>query len=167
MQNFLEGQLFANICNAFSALGTVGAVIISLYLIFRENNVKYKMSGSITGITNYPYPGNNTSGYGVNIVNLSYNKNIMLKQSLYVKQNKERALLLLLNLKLPEIFITPSVLGPGEDFTFFIEKKQIEYILKNVPYKKIELYYLDKCNKKYSIKVKREDLKIILEKNGN
>ena len=34
MLEFLGGQLFANICGAFSAFGTVGAVIISLYLIF-------------------------------------------------------------------------------------------------------------------------------------
>ena len=43
-------------------------------------------------ITDYPAPGKTMNGYGVNIVNLSYNKNIMLKQSLYVRQNKKRIL---------------------------------------------------------------------------
>ncbi len=122
MKEFFEGQLFANICSAFSAIGTVGAVIISLYLILRENSVKYKVTGNQVRITNYPAMKNIISGYGINIVNLSYNKNIMLKQSLFVKQNKNVNLSLLLNLELPDSFITPKILGPGEDFTFLIEE---------------------------------------------
>lgn len=77
MKEFFEGQLFANICSAFSAIGTVGAVIISLYLILRENSVKYKVTGNQVGVTNYPAMKNIILGYGINIVNLSYNKNIM------------------------------------------------------------------------------------------
>ena len=162
--NFFEGQLFANLCSAFSAIGTVGAVIISLYLIFRENTVKYKVTGNIMVITDYPSLGEIINGYGINIVNLSYNKNIMLKQSLYVKQNKKTNIVLLVNLNLPKSFITPNVLGPGEDFTFFIEAKQIKHILENVKEKKIRLFYYDKSNKKYETKIDREDLKIVLEK---
>ena len=74
MLNFFEGQLFANICSAFSAIGTVGAVIISLYLIFRENRVKYKMTGNTVTLLNPITNENVTSGYGINIVNLSFNK---------------------------------------------------------------------------------------------
>ena len=116
------------------------------------------------GITDYQSLGNIINGYGVNIVNLSYNKNIMLKQSLFVKQNKQNNIVLLVDLKLPSSFITPNILGPGEDFTFFIDTKKIKYILENVKHKKIKIFYYDKCNKKYETKVDRDDLKIVLEK---
>lgn len=162
--NFLSGQLFANLCSAFSAIGTVGAVVVSLFLIFRENKVKSIVTGNIMGIADYPSLGKIINGYGVNIINLSYNKNILLKQSLYVKQNKKTNLALLVNLSLPKNFITPNILGPGEDFTFFIEAKQIKYILENIKDKKIKLFYYDKCNKKYQIKLNREDLEMVLQK---
>ena len=162
--DFLSGTLFSNLCSAFSAIGTVGAVIISLYLIFREKNIKYKVTGNIIGITNYPTMGKIISGYGVTIINLSYNKNIMLKQSLYVKQSKKQNLALLVNLKLPEKFITPKILGPSEDFTFFIDEKQIKYILENVTNKKITIFFYDKENKKYKIKINREDLEDVIAK---
>ena len=85
---FLESNLFANICSVFSAIGTVGAVIISLYLIFRENKVKYKVEANTITIMN-PSTGKYIQGYGINIVNLSYNKNLMLNQSIVVKCPKK------------------------------------------------------------------------------
>ena len=164
MLNFLEGQLFANICSAFSAVGTVGAVIVSLYLIFRENRVKYKITSNTITILNPLTNEHVASGYGVNIVNLSFNKNIMLNQSIAVKCPHNKLLLLLVNLKLPKEFITPKVLSPGEDFTFLIEKIQIKEILEKVKYKKITLFFRDKSNMKYKIKIKRKDLEAYLNK---
>lgn len=164
MLNFFEGQLFANICSAFSAIGTVGAVIISLYLIFRENRVKYKMTGNTVTLLNPITNENVTSGYGINIVNLSFNKNIMLNQSIAVKCSNNKLLLLLVNLKLPKEFITPKILAPGEDFTFLIEKVQIKEILEKVKYKKITIFFRDKSNIKYKIKIKRKVLEDYLNK---
>ena len=86
--------MFANLCNAFLAIGTVGAVIVSLYLILRENNVKYKMSGNTITIMN----------------------------------------------QLTNDYITPKVLGLGEDFTFLIEKVQINEILQKVTAKRIIIF---------------------------
>ena len=59
---------------------------------------------------------------------------------------------------MPKEFITPKILSPGEDFTFFIEKEQIEEILKKVKSKKITIYFRDKANIKYKTKVKRKKL---------
>ena len=157
MLKFFEGNLFANICSAFSAIGTVGAVIISLYLIFRENKVKYKVKTNTVTIMN-PANDKYIQGYGINIVNLSYNKNLMLNQSIVVKCPKNKELVLLVDLKLPKEFITPKILSPGEDFTFFIEKEQIEEILKRIKSKKIIIYFRDKANIKYKTKIKRKEL---------
>ena len=161
---FLESQLFANICSAFAAIGTVGAVIISIYLILRDNKVKYKMTANTIDMIN---PINNqriVSGYGINIVNLSYNQNIMLKQSMYVYCSKKETLLLLINMNLPKEYITPNVLYPGEDFTFVIEKEQIKEILNKSNNKKIKFYFMDKSNIKYTLKLKRTILEEFLNK---
>ena len=107
---------------------------------------------------------NVTSGYGINIVNLSFNKNIMLNQSIAVKCSNNKLLLLLVNLKLPKEFITPKILAPGEDFTFLIEKVQIKEILEKVKYKKITIFFRDKSNIKYKIKIKRKVLEDYLNK---
>jgi len=164
MQEFIESQLFANICSAFSAVGTVGAVIISLYLILRDNKIKYKMTGNTITMMN-PFTNDVVAdGYGINIVNLSFNKNMMLKQSLYVKCPKGKVLLLLVNLKLPKEFITPSMLSPGENFTFLIEKKQIREILDKVKSKMVTIYFMDQSNLTYKLKVKRSELEKIIEK---
>ena len=41
--NFFESNLFSNIINTFSAIGTIGAVIVSLYLSRKGERIKYKI----------------------------------------------------------------------------------------------------------------------------
>lgn len=176
LKDIIESDIFANLCQFFSALGTVGAVIFSLVLTFIQNKVKVKIS--FANCNMIPTSLRNDmciSGYSVTIYNCSNEKNIYLKQGLYMfkdKTKKEKKDLLLL-IPVPELgkeFVAPKVLGPGEEFMFFISEKQIKAILEANSSKKIKFYFMDKANKKYKFKIKREEfikeLKFI-EENGN
>lgn len=162
-KTIIESNLFANLCQFFSALGTVGAVIVSLVLTFLQNRVKVKISFNNcnmipTSLKNNIY----ISGYSVTIYNCSNEKNIYLKQGLYMikekKSKKESNSQLLIPLaELGESFIAPKVLGPGEEFMFFISEKQINGILESSSKEKIKFYFMDKANKKYKFKIPRKE----------
>lgn len=163
LKNFLESTLFANLCQFFSALGTIGAVIFSLILTSIQNKVKVKISFSNCNMISTNSKNNmSISGYSVTIYNCSNEKNIYLKQGLYMfkdkdKKDKNNLLLLIPPAELGENFIAPKVLGPGEEFMFFIIEKQIKTILESNSHKKIKFYFLDKANRKYKFKIKREE----------
>lgn len=159
---FIESDLFANLCQLFSALGTVGAVIVSLYIIFKQNKIKVKLTATTIDLLSERI-NKYISGFSVTICNLSSTQNIFLKQSLYMKKDKkdEKGNDLLLFVPVPkiiELFPFKSVISPGEEYTFFLAKKQIKCALEESKSKLLKFYFMDKFNKKYSIKVKRSDL---------
>ena len=151
--NCFEGSVFENICMAFTALGTVGATIVALYFSYRENRVNYKITENI--IIDKSTNECNV-GYGIDIVNKSLNKNIMLKQSIFVELPKKKYLPLSVNPNLPKDYITPEVLAPGYNFTFFVSKEQINNILEHVKTRKVTIFFSDNLNKKYKKKIKEK-----------
>ena len=42
--NFISSNLFSNICTFLSAVGTIGAVIVSLHLSRKNEKIKYKIT---------------------------------------------------------------------------------------------------------------------------
>lgn len=176
LKEIIESNAFANLCQFFSAIGTVGAVIFSLVLTFIQNKVKVKISsGNCNMISTSLKSDKSISGYSVTIYNCSNERNIYLKQGLYMHKNKlknkKNDLLLLIPLReLGNSFVAPKVLGPGEDFMFFLDEKQINAILKGNSSKKIKFYFMDKANKKYKFKIKRSEFEKeleFIEKNRN
>ena len=48
--NFISSSLFANICTFLSAIGTLGAVIVSLHLSRKNEKIKYKITRNFVKI---------------------------------------------------------------------------------------------------------------------
>ena len=165
VKEFISSNLFANICQFFSAIGTVGAVVVSLLIVIIQKKVKVFITTSTLEMFS---PGNigsgfDVSGYSATICNGSNEKNIYLKQGLYVKmpkkdKNKNSVMMLLPIIELRSLFPHKDILGPGEDYTFFISEKHIRSIIKNNNKTYIECYFMDKFNRKYKFKIKRKDL---------
>ena len=161
----INSATFVNVCQFFSALGTMGAVIISLYVLLRGSKVKTIITSSTFENC---YQDKSISGYSATILNASHDKNIYLKQGLFVLAEKKDEkgndrMMLLPIIELIKLFPHKSVLGPGEDYTFFISEKHMKSILKYTQKKNIAFYFIDKFNKKYAFKIKRNDLEKKLE----
>ncbi|MGN1311947.1 MAG: hypothetical protein ACI4U4_02905 [Bacilli bacterium] len=163
--NLVSSDFFANLCELFSAIGTVSAVVLSLYILFSQRKVKVFISTNTIDIIS-PYSMKDVKsicGYSATICNTSNEKNIYLKQPLYVKMDKpdekgKSIMMLIPIVELNNVFPHKESIGPGEDFTFFISEKHIRYIMKNNSQKNIFCYFMDKNNKKYKFKIKRKDL---------
>lgn len=166
----INSATFVNVCQFFSALGTMGAVIISLYALLRESKVKTIITSSTLEMfsPNDCYQDKSISGYSATILNASHDKNIYLKQGLFVLAEKKdekgnNRMMLLPIIELIKLFPHKPILGPGEDYTFFISEKHMKSILKYTKKKNIAFYFIDKFNKKYAFKIKRNDLEKKLE----
>lgn len=166
--NCFEGSVFENICMAFTALGTVGATIVALYFSYRENRVKYLVQSDkkakkiwLTRKIDFAYV--------IKIHNISLNRNIMLTENFSVKCSKkeEDSSFKLERIGLQEKYLLPHDIVPGETFIFLIRINQIEQILKKVNKEKITIYFFDKLNNKYKIKIKRRDLVEFVETDWN
>ena len=165
MEKFISSDLFANLCQFFSAVGTVAAVVVSLYLSCIKTRIKFRTSGDTIDIIN---PNGvklekKISGYCVKIVNCSDERNIYLKQGLYyipdsLKKKKGFAIILPI-VELNHFFPIQKDLGPGDEFEFFLSKTQIMTILDDCKKKQIKLFFVDKYNRKYYVKVERSQLK--------
>lgn len=175
--NVISSNIFANLCQLFSDIGTVGAVIVSLIVIFKQNRINAKITSATEDMIPFNSDRKNiyVSGYSVTIFNLSNNQNIHLKQGLYLKTNKpdESGNNLLLFIILPEIMKTfpfKDVLGPDKEYTFFLSEKKIKTVLDRTNSNKIRFYFVDKFNKKYNALVKKDDLEkrlSYIDKNGD
>ena len=82
--NFISSDLFANLCQFFSAFGTVAAVVVSLWLSVKKDKIKYSIMDHTIDLLNANgfSAGNNICGYCVKLVNCSDEKNIYLRQGL-------------------------------------------------------------------------------------
>lgn len=164
MVDFISSDLFANLCQFFSALGTVAAVGVSLCLSFSKTKIKVMITCDNVDILNPNgfKAGNNVSGYGIRIVNCSDERNIYLKQGLYFvsdsSKSKKMISLLIPIVELNHIFPIQKNLGPGDDFEFFISETHINSILSVCKKKYIKFYFMDKYNRKYYIKIKKDNL---------
>lgn len=175
--NIINSEIFVNICGFFSALGTMGAVIVSLYVLFKQNKIDAKMTSATIDMVPFECTRKNLhiSGYSVTICNLSSSQNIYLKQGLYLRTNvtDEKNNKLLLFIILPEIikiFPFKNIIGPGEEYTFFLSEKQIKTALSRTKSKNLKFYFVDKFNRKYNIAIKRTELEKRLDyiaKNGD
>lgn len=169
MVDFISSDLFANLCQFFSAVGTVAAVVVSLCLSFSKTKIKVMITCDNVDVLNPDgfKAGNNASGYGIRIVNCSDERNIYLKQGLYfisdLSKSKKTTSLLLPIIELNHIFPIQKNLGPGDDFEFFISETHINSILSVCKKKYIKFYFMDKYNRKYFVKVKRSALEKRLE----
>lgn len=168
MENFItiiSSNCFANICQFFSAFGTVSAVALSLFILLSQRKVKFFINKSTLELFSTDNSlGGEISGYSATICNASNEKNIYLKQGLYVQMDKPDLngnciMIMLPIIELNSIFPIKKVLGPGEDYTFFISEKHIKNIINNTYKSNIICYFMDKFNRKYKFKIKRKDLK--------
>lgn len=165
LKEFISSNFFANICQLFSAIGTVGAVILSLLILIIQKKVKVFITTSTLEMFSPTEirSGFNISGYSATICNKSSEKNIYLKQGLYIKMSKpdekgNSIMMLLPIIELRSLFPHKDILGPGEDYTFFISEKHIRSIIKNNCHSTIKCYFMDKFNRKYNFKIKKKDL---------
>lgn len=169
MVDFIGSDLFANLCQFFSAVGTVAAVIVSLCFSRAKSRIKANVYGDNLDILNPDgfKMGNNICGYSVRIVNCSDERNIYLKQGLYfisdLEKSKKNISLLVPVVELNHFFPIQKNLGPGDEFVFFVSETHINSILSVCKKKYIKFYFMDKYNRKYFIKVKRSVLEKRLE----
>ena len=83
---FFEGNLYSNIINTLSAIGTIGAVIVSLYLSRSGERIKYKIKRQV--IVPVGYCGNFTLRYDLELINLTRNNQIVISSYPYIRNGK-------------------------------------------------------------------------------
>lgn len=162
--NFISSDFFANLCQFFSAFGTVSAVVVSLWLSIKKDKIKYSIRAHTIDVVSVKgfESGNNICGYCISLVNCSDEKNIYLRQGLRFLSDdfkKTKTINVIAPvIELNDTFPIEKNLGPGEEFEFFICEKQINSILRDSKKKRIKFYFVDKYNRKYSIFVRRTEL---------
>lgn len=159
MGKFFEGQLFSNLCEAFSAIGTVGAVIVSLYFSSKENRVKYRINYNLL----CPLPNKKLFSVIFAITNLSYNKKIVFKNLIYLRIKNTVEPYEPSSLCEDDNGFEITIL-PWDTFHFQLDRDQIKDILDLTQSKKMHFYFLDISGKKYKICIHRKELEMSLRK---
>ena len=154
--NIISSSLFANICTLLSAVGTISAVIVSLYLSRKNEKIKYKI------IRNFIIPigfvgdflGNY---YSLSLINLSKYLSITIESNPYIQTSKGN-LTLIKNIDWENKNQLPKVINYGEKYTITIDKSTAKEILQNVKNKKIKFIFKDIFGKVYIHKINRKEL---------
>ena len=153
---FISSNFFANICTLFSAIGTIGAVIMSLYLSKKNEKIKYKI------ITEYIFPigygiHNTDKYYSISLINLSRYLAIHIESMPYIRTHKMN-LAIKYNIDWEEKNQLPKIINYGEKYTITIDKMIAKSILNDINTNKIIFTFTDVFGKNYEHKIKRKEL---------
>ena len=153
---FFESSLFANICTFLSSIGTIAAVIVSLYLSRKGERIKYK----ITRDTIIPvgFVGNYFESYfAISLINLSKGLSITIESNPYIKCSKNN-LTIIHNIDWDDSNQLPKVINYGEKYKVTMDKKTVGEILEKTSGRKIKFVFKDIFGKTYSHNIKRKEL---------
>lgn len=154
--NFISSNLFANICTFLSAVGTLGAVIVSLHLSRKSERVKYKITRNF--IIPIGFAGDFLGNYySLSLINLSKYLSITIESNPYIQTSKGN-LTLIKNIDWEDKNRLPKVINYGEKYTITIDKNTVKEILQNVENKKIKIIFKDIFGKIYVHKINRKEL---------
>lgn len=161
--NIISSSLFANICTLLSAVGTISAVIVSLYLSRKNEKIKYKITRNF--IIPIGFVGDFLGNYySLSLINLSKYLSITIESNPYIQTSKGN-LTLIKNIDWENKNQLPKVINYGEKYTITIDKSTAKEILQNVKNKKIKFIFKDIFGKVYIHKINRKELeKFILIK---
>lgn len=139
--------------SGLTAIGTIGAVIFSLWVLFDSKKIKYKMSADSAT----PVVQNSIKEVGINIVLTSNSKDNLIKISSCpkIKIKKNEYILLFPNFQSLDEYKIPKTLSYGDMLSFFLNQKQIKMILENKN-KKFLFFFCDSLGKVYKVKIKRK-----------
>ena len=85
--NFISSNLFSNICTFLSAVGTIGAVIVSLHLSRKNEKIKYKITRNF--IIPIGFVGDFLENYySLSLINLSKYLSITIESNPYIQTPK-------------------------------------------------------------------------------
>lgn len=143
------------IFTGMAAIGTVGAVIVSLYFSYNTNKVKYKISNNISTIANEFL---SEKGIIVILVNTSMNKTIYISSFPQIKISKYKSLVLINNYETFPEFKIPKKLNFSESISFFINNKQAKYILDQKDKRKYDFIFYDNVGNRYKTTISKKKL---------
>ena len=156
MIEFMSSSLFSNICTFISAIGTLAAVIVSLYLSRKNEKIKYKITRNF--IIPVGFVGNFLDNYySVSLINLSKYLTITIESNPYIKMPKIN-LTIINNIDWENKNQLPKVIHYGEKYTITMDKNTISEILKSTDKGKIIIVFKDIFGKTYKHKIKRKEL---------
>jgi len=154
--NIISSSLFANICTLLSAVGTISAVIVSLYLSRKNEKIKYKITRNF--IIPIGFVGDFLGNYySLSLINLSKYLSITIESNPYIQTSKGN-LTLIKNIDWENKNQLPKVINYGEKYTITIDKSTAKEILQNVKNKKIKFIFKDIFGKVYIHKINRKEL---------
>ena len=134
-----------------SAIGTCGAVIFSLWVLFDSKKIKYIIKAESIAMTD-----NISTDIGVNISLTNNSKDNLIKISSFPKiKLKKQYMCFKPNLQEYSQYKFPSTLAYGDTLNFFLDQKQIELILKEKN-KNFLFFFNDSLGNTYKIKIKRD-----------
>lgn len=156
MIEFMSSSLFSNICTFISAIGTLAAVIVSLYLSRKNEKIKYKITRNF--IIPVGFVGNFLDNYySVSLINLSKYLTITIESNPYIKMPKIN-LTIINNIDWENKNQLPKIIHYGEKYTITMDKNTISEILKSTDKGKISIVFKDIFGKTYKHKIKRKEL---------
>ncbi len=154
--NFISSGLFANICTFLSAIGTLGAVIVSLHLSRKNEKIKYKITRNF--VIPVGFVGNYLENYySLSLINLSRYLSITIESNPYIEISNTN-LTLINNIDWDNTNQLPKAINYGEKYTITIDKNTVNEILKTVNDRKIKFVFKDIFGKTYKYKIKRKEL---------
>ena len=154
--NIISSSLFANICTLLSAVGTISAVIVSLYLSRKNEKIKYKITRNF--IIPIGFVGDFLGNYySLSLINLSKYLSITIESNPYIQTSKGN-LTLIKNIDWENKNQLPKVIKYGKKYTITIDKSTAKEILQNVKNKKIKFIFKDIFGKVYIHKINRKEL---------
>lgn len=160
---FVSSDFFANIATAISALGTIAAVIVSLYLSRRGEKIKYKIQRQLSVPLNYV--GDFSLLFDIELVNLSTNNQIIISSFPYLKTGNKH---IILKNYVPiydvneDSYKFPRKLNYGDSLIVSIDKETRNKLLKCTG-NNFYLIIQDVLGNKYKYRIRRKELEIILK----
>lgn len=141
------------IFSGLSSIGTVGAVILSLWVLFDSKKIRYKMKAD--GVT--MFSSNEKKITGINITLTNNSKDLLIKISSFPKIKIKKNLYMAYKPNLQEYgnYKLNTSLSYGDSLNFFIDQEQIKLTLENKN-KKFLFFFNDNLGNTYKIKIKRQ-----------
>lgn len=159
--DFFSSSLFSNICTFLSAIGTLAAVIVSLYLSEKNEKIKYKITRSYT--IPIGFVGNFLQNYySISLINKSRYMDIHIESMPYIKQQKMN-LAITTNIDWEGSNELPKTIKYGQKYTITLDKKVVANLLNMVDGNNITIVFKDTLGNMYKHKIKRKELEIFIK----
>ena len=145
-------DIFMLIFSGLSAIGTCGAVIFSLFVLFDSKKTKYIMKAESVGMF-----GKNDKDVGINVVLTNNFRENIIKITSFpkIKLYKKQFMLFRPNLQQYDEYKIPKTLSYGDSLNFVLDQQQIKLILDNLN-KKFLFFFTDALGHTYKVKIKRK-----------